>query len=62
MDISQDKVERFRERLKHEFGEELSFEEASKRYMKFLHLFWILSYRPPKSGDAPSEPPPPPWL
>ena len=62
MAISDEKVECFRERLKHEFGEELSFEEAKSRYMKMLNLFWILSHKPPALGEAPYDPPPPPWL
>jgi hypothetical protein len=61
MEISDAKIERFRKRLKDEFGDELSFGDAKSRYLKILNLFWILSHKAPEPGEAPYDPPDSPW-
>lgn len=62
MPITDETIERFRQMMKEKHGVELSFAEAKGRYLELLNLFWILAHKPPKEGEPPYEPPPPPWL
>ena len=62
MTFSDETIERFRVRMKEEFGEEFSFVEARERYLELAHLFWILAHKAPRAGEPPHDPPPPPWL
>jgi hypothetical protein len=61
MQIIDEQIENFRRRLEVEHGEVLSFGEAKGRYLAFLELFWLLAHEPPKEGEPPYRPPPPPW-
>lgn len=62
MPIDDQTIERFRQKMKDEFGEEMTFAEAKGRYLELLNLFWILAHKPPQEGELSYEPPPPPWL
>ena len=61
MQITDEQVEHFRHRLALEHGESLSFADAKGRYLALLNLFWLLAHEPPKKGEKPRVPPPPPW-
>ncbi len=62
MPIMEETIERFRARMKADYGEDLSFADAKGRYLELLNLFWILAHKAPKVGKPLHEPPPPPWL
>jgi len=50
MDISEQVVEQFRDRLR-DCGEEVWLAEAKGRYLALLNLFWLLAHDPPEGEE-----------
>ncbi len=55
MEISEQVVEQFRDRL-HACGEDVSPAEAKGRYLSLLNLFWVLAHDPPEGEENVSAP------
>lgn len=62
MSIRDKDVEGYRALIREIEGRELSFGEAKEEFTRIMHLWWIVRHRPPEEGEAPYNPPPPPWL
>lgn len=54
-------VRLFQRWMKAAHNEELSETDATFRYCEILSLYWMLAHKAPEPGEAPAEPPAPPW-